>query len=198
LVEAKLDAWLRTYDRLPNLDYAIVGELPPPLWRPSESEPWLAKSSGTPANGYLPDGRRGEVPYDILISFLPLPVKLPQTEQHPAEAMVGTSATELGRYCRRIEYGVPTMYLGPWAGFTVQQWMESPEGEFAVVHEIGHALGMPHEQQNPLLDQGSLPWKPVEEIRRILTGRVGLSPGMDPMEFFEDEIKVRWPGEERF
>jgi hypothetical protein len=194
----KFDAWLRSDKYAPNLDYTIVGDLPPPLRRPSEDEPWAAKSGGTPANGYLADGRRGEVGYDILISFLPLPVVLPRTEQHPEQAVVGTSATELGRYSRRIEYGVPTMYLGAWSGFSVRQWMASPEGEFAIVHEIGHALGMPHEQQNPLIDEDFLPWKDEAEIRRILMGRPGLSPGMDPMDFFEDEIKGRWPGELRF
>lgn len=180
LVQEKLAAWLRAEKYAPNLDYTIIpGEYPAPFGRTKHGVRW-AHSVG------------GSADYDVLISFLPLPVALPATEQHP-EAAIGTSASELGRYAERVERGVPTMYLGAWEGFDPSTWFARLEGQFAVVHEIGHALGMPHEQQNPLAYD--LPWKTLDEMKRLLRTRSGLARFMDLEAFITEEIVGRWPGE---
>jgi hypothetical protein len=187
LVLRKLDEWIggagasRTVARA-NLSYEVVADLPaPPLH--SHASPRSAKSE-VKFSGF--------VEYDVLVSLLPLPLMLPATEQHPEE-LVSTSASELGRYAHRIEYGVPTIYLGPQPGLPASAWFSSPDGIFTVVHELGHVLGMPHEQQNPLLND--LPWRPFSEMIEILERRGGRSLGVPLDEFLRAEITERWPGE---
>lgn len=191
LVLGKLDSWLgggsdrSTKIANPNLSYEMVSDLPPPPLH-SQGSPRSAKS----------DVRfSGFVEYDVLISLLPLPVLLPATEQHSEEA-VNTSVSELGRYAHRIEYGVPTIYLGPQPGLTASQWFSSAEGLFTVVHELGHMLGMPHEQQNPLLP--GLSWRPLPEIAKILENRDGQIFNDDPADAIRADITDPWPGEVMF
>jgi hypothetical protein len=171
-----------------------------------------ASSSSTSSRpGYLPAPREATgnrrpvksdadggqvVDYDVLVSFLPLPVYLPANEQHPTETLVGTSASDLGRYALRSEYGVPTVFLGPLAHAKPETWFTSPEGIFTVVHELGHVLGLPHEEQNPLADD--LPWKSIDEIVAIVKARGALADGVDVKAFIEDAITTKWPGEQRF
>lgn len=186
VVLGKMDEWLSGAASVarPNLTYELVANLPPPS--NSQSSPRSAKS----------DIRfTSFVEYDVLISLLPLPLLLPATEQHPEE-VVSTSVSELGRYAHRIEYGVPTIYLGPQPGFSASRWFSSADGLFTIVHELGHVLGMPHEQQNPLLPE--LPWRPMAEMIEILEKRGGRMLGIPLEEFLRAEITEPWPGEIAF
>lgn len=188
LVLSKLDEWLggktdgSSTVAPANLSWEIVSDLSAPALSSSDS-PRSAKS----------DVRFTTfVEYDVLVSFLPLPVLLPATEQHPEE-VVSTAVAELGRYAHRIEYGVPTVYLGPPPGITASQWFSSADGVFTVVHELGHVLGMPHEQQNPLLPEWK--WRPLPEMLDILRNREGDLPNETLVDLLRAEITEPWPGE---
>lgn len=187
LVLNKLDQWLGGADGIEavNLTYEVTAPLPPPPLHP-DSSPRRAKSE-TRFSGF--------VEYDVLVSFLPLPVLLPATEQHPQEVL-SASVSELGRYAHRIEYGVPTIYLGPQPGMIASQWFSSADGIFTVVHELGHLLGLPHEQQNPRLPK--LRWRPLPEMLEILELRDGDMLGDNLEEVLRAEIIEPWPGELAF
>lgn len=186
LVEEKLELWFGGAAGVPkpSLRYEILPErLPPPR------EPGSAKSHISHMTPYIE--------YDILISLSPLPLILPETEQHP-ESPVSTSASELGRYALRAEYGVPTMYLGPPPGRDVSEWFGALEGEFTVAHELGHMLGLPHEQQNPRLDHAKLQWKKPDDMLKIIERKGGFEPRLNIEEFIATEIKGPWPGGTKF
>jgi hypothetical protein len=194
LVKQKLEAWFGGRKGkgfaipAPHLSYEIVADLPaPPL---ATTEPRSAKSKG---------GATAFIEYDVLISFLPLPVVLPATEQHDEE-VIGTSSSELGRYAQRIEYGVPTAYLGPQPNReNPDHWFSSPEGIFTVTHELGHVLGMAHEQQNPRLqDRHKLKWKDLDKMVEITKNKGGLGSSISIPELILTEMKEPWPGELAF
>ena len=191
VVDEKLRVWLRgrTSDGIapPRLSYALVGDLPAP-----------PNSSGgrRPAKSCLT--RHQPIAYDVLVSFLPLPVVLPIGERHPEELLVGTPASALGRYARRTDYGIPTLYVGPLVTFAGrwQEWFTSAEGVFTVAHELGHVLGLPHETQNPYVD--ALPWRDLDEMVSIVEGRGELAPEVPVASFIKEEIQERWPGPREF
>ncbi len=187
LVLDKFEQWVggKAGVERPNITFAVVTDMPAPPLHPL----------GSPRNAKSDTRFTGFIEYDVLVSFLPLPLLLPATEQH-AEEVLSTSVSELGRYAQRIEYGVPTVYLGPQPGLTASQWFGSAEGLFTVVHELGHVLGMPHEQQNPLLSE--LPWRPVAEMLEILEKRDGGVGDENLGEVLRSEITDPWPGEVRF
>jgi len=189
-VVEKLELWFGKGSSIasPNLDFVVVADLPPPPTAPAAG-PRSAKSRTSNSMKFIE--------YDVLISILPLPLLLPETEQHP-ESIVGTSTSELGRYALRSEYGVPTTYLGPQPGRDIHKWFGSVEGEFTVAHELGHVLGLPHEQQNPLLDHAALRWKRMDQMVKIVNQKGGLAPTIDVRDFIETEVKGPWPGGKRF
>ena len=82
------------------------------LWLPAP-----ARASGAPRSAKSAlNASDPAITYDVLVSFMPLPLTLPETAQHAAVTLQH-EVSELGRYARRIEYGVPTAFLGPRASF---------------------------------------------------------------------------------
>ena len=104
--------------------------------------------------------------YDVLVSLAPLPISqslevlTPVTPKTPngtklIEKKYFLPGSELGRYAQRVDYNVPTTYLGKrehLAG-SLAEYFSSPEFQHWVIHEFGHVLGLPHEQQNPNINQ---------------------------------------------
>lgn len=141
--------------------------------------------------------------YDVLVSLAPLPVYQKRQELQ-ADGTIKTlekkyflPGSELGRYAQRIDYGVPTTYLGKrehLAG-SMADYFSSPEFRHWVIHEFGHVLGLPHEQQNPNL-VGRIKLKPTTELVAILKTALGYPAGaeQDITEAeVEEEITHPWP-----
>ncbi len=140
--------------------------------------------------------------YDVLVSLAPLPA-----EQRREELVNGAITTllkkyflpgsELGRYAQRVDYGVPTTYLGKrehLAG-SAAEYFGSPEFRHWVVHEFGHVLGLPHEQQNPNINK-LIKLKDTDELVRILQAALGYPPEAQQditRAEVEEEIVQSWP-----
>ncbi|HWO07996.1 MAG TPA: hypothetical protein VNN80_00910, partial [Polyangiaceae bacterium] len=143
--------------------------------------------------------------YDVLISLAPLPAFQPETPGDP-QVVIEAATSQLGSYALRSDYGVPTTYLGPPAGYgdpkepaseRARRYFASELFEFVVAHEFGHILGLPHEHQNPNLQ---LQWLDNDQIRRIMREVWQLPPGHELLsdEYIESEITLPWPGSARF
>ncbi len=141
--------------------------------------------------------------YDVLVSLAKLP--LDQTG-HELQADGSSKAlqqkyflpgSQLGRYAQRIDYGVPTTYLGKreHLAASMADYFSSPEFRHWVIHEFGHVLGLPHEQQNPNL-KGRITLKPIERLVEILASSLGYpksAPQDITPEEVDEEIIRQWP-----
>jgi len=158
---------------------------------------------------HLPDPASGQPPpepppdYDVLVSLAPLPAfqtreeLLPGGGTEPRHKKYFLPGSELGRYAQRIDHGVPTTYLGKRQYLTASaaEYFSSPEFRHWVVHEFGHVLGLPHEQQNPNL-AGKIQLKETDELVRILRTALGYPTGATQditAAEIEEEIIRPWP-----
>jgi hypothetical protein len=118
--------------------------------------------------------------------------------------------SEIGSYARRIDFGAPTMFLGPMPSHVGKLDAYYTSGnaimEMMVVHEFGHALGLVHEHQSPVaraalgLSSGSYD---LDKARNILIQRFGVPAGALPQsaettEFLTAHLDLEWPGNQRF
>jgi hypothetical protein len=208
-----LEAWIPTRPSSsvppPNLSWKLLDDLLP---APSGREfPIDLKTAPSARSHPLELEKLGYVDYDVLVSFAPLPQAIPATSEHPVRP-VHFPRCELGSYARRTQYGVPTLFLGPHAGFqgdspkkpitdpdaAARAWLTSPEGKFTVIHELGHVFGLPHEQQNRLFE-GKLDWRPMAEMREIARKRNQRTPPDRELEaFIHREVQDLWPADTRF
>jgi len=90
--------------------------------------------------------------YDVLVSLDQLPPK--NVGAVAREGFLALPRAELGSFARRRDYGVPTLHIGPIEARARTTLAEYYQGDnvarFYVVHEFGHALGLPHGHQDPV------------------------------------------------
>jgi len=148
-------------------------------------------------------------PYDVLVSLEPLPLERRDTIGGKSERIF-LPQSELGSYARRVDFGTPTMFLGPMPTKRADEaladhYRTDPAARMMVVHEFGHALGLAHEHQNPRVRR-AFNWElesyDFEKARAILVQRLGVPAqellGDDGMAFLQGHLGLVWPGNERF
>lgn len=167
-----------------------------------------------------------EFDYELLINLDPLTLtdnanapNAPGATNEPnttAQGKLYLPMAELGCYADRLDYGVPSMYLGPVAAFAedlpsaicerlVAYFTESHTHQHqmarAVVHEFGHALGMPHENQNPRCGTcpRTLSGNELDGLRELYERVLKINP--DEIPNFEQTTRnefLPWPDAQEF
>lgn len=169
----------------------------------STFENWLADSGlevnvllnerdDLPADVKDSNAEREEKPYDILISLDTLGT-VDQTQSQKLRD-VNLPTSELGAYALRRSYGSPTLWLGEPPGIKLKNgaksYFESDEFKHFVVHEVGHALGLPHLHQAPQVDEiQQLTLKEPEEIIKEVQAKYGLTL---TTKFLDEEVLRTW------
>ncbi len=159
--------------------------------------------------------------YDVLVSLEPLPLTLVDPlAEHPEPRRIFLPYSELGTYARRLDFGTPTMFIGPMPSKSggLADYYREPRAQAMVLHEFGHALGLAHEHQSPNaraalqltaddydLDKARLlmirrlgvPESELPEIKRDKdTGEIKAN---DPTALFlRSHLGLTWPGNQRF
>ncbi len=143
------------------------------------------------AKSYL----QGHVPisYDVLVSFADMPQTLPITERRPGEVEVDTQSSELGSYSRRVDYGVPTLFVGPAAGRSREAHFERTWFTATACHEFGHALGLAHTHQNPLFRVSQPTPDVTNKTIEQLTDAFPAARPPEGQQEIEEEIVLPWP-----
>ncbi len=177
LAKWEVEKLLRLWQRHANLALDILDEaLPPFRARDLDDES-------------LPD-------YDILINLDPLaPFQVPRTRSDP-ERQIDFPVADIGSYALRRKYGVPTMFLGWPPAFTesasepvfltAKEYFTSGAFKHMALHEIGHALGLPHLHQAPAIPSPFLDFAAVSAHIRAQNHIVV------NQEFYEEELNRRW------
>ena len=171
------------------------------------AECWTLGEDGTPVAGIsfnfldtmLPPPVDGgshsegdfEVDYDVLVSLQRLPTMEIDTG-NGQETVIRTPQSRLGTYCRRMNHGVPTVYIGQPDYLPNRDYFQSPEFRLRVSHEFGHILGLGHEHQNP---RAIRRWKHVEAIKSIIEQETSLKLTND---LIKEEITSQWPGNQQY
>jgi hypothetical protein len=135
------------------------------------------------------------VNYDVLVSFAQLRQRLPRTERDPEGADVDTQSSELGSYARRVDYGVPTLFVGPAFERSAEQHLEDSWFAATACHEFGHALGLAHTHQNPRYRANPKAESPKldEDTFKDLQALFPASRPPNGQAEIEEEIELDWP-----
>lgn len=150
-----------------------------------------------PVHGRLDLNQR----YDILVNLERLPLASDAIVEQLDNA-VSFPRSDLGSYARRRSFGQPTMFLGRPDGlldpsgklYDDESYFDEQGEAFThiVLHEFGHALGLPHLHQHPELDN---PFVEVATVQRAMAEGMGVAVDED---FVRDELMRRWVGNAAF
>lgn len=145
--------------------------------------------------------------YEVLISLEQLPLQRidPLMEiAYPGRfedfvERINHPQSELGRYSLRVDLGAPSVYLGPLGCFdgSLTRYYDRPLVRFLVLHELGHVLGFPHENQNPFFRRLRSPrYKTEGQIFEITSSRLGLKVPYHEREreYVRSQVTRPWPG----
>jgi hypothetical protein len=142
-------------------------------------------------------------PYDVLVSLERLPVKIVDTIATKREEPRDLPFSELGTFARRVNYGQPTIYIGPTpeaAAISLADYYKGRLAQHMVVHEFGHVLGLAHEHQSPVArrDIRGL-MKSLDAIEgHTAAKRTGMRKVHFDKDFIKGNVRNVWPGNERF
>jgi hypothetical protein len=151
--------------------------------------------------GPAPGSSRGPI-YDALVSLAPLPQTITNPVFPTRTVEVRFPSAALGRFGVRAEYGQPTVYLGrpgpvrDRATPRMKEYFASKGFECAVVHELGHVLGLPHVHQIPKAGdqqpprQNGFPWASDAEVEARIEKETGIDTDLD---FVQGQLTESWP-----
>jgi hypothetical protein len=201
IVECLAQRWLANS---PNIKFEFVHK---PLASLAPEAKSSKGKSEAQSGGRGRPGSEGVAPedlYDVLVSLEPLDavLSIPQKgNAPPVTRTVFLPGSELGRYARRLDFNVPTVFLGPRKHYEegktnrLQSYFSSQEFYHWVIHEFGHVLGLPHEHQSPNARQ-RFELKDEATLLSTLRQALGYSPeGTDDITDAEitEEILTAWP-----
>lgn len=180
-----------------------------PINGTGDFEPSERKGDETHPQHRSPLGEQPWRDYDVLVSLEPLPLVREDTIGEKGVETIFLPQSEIGTYARRVDFGTPTMFLGPMPGHSgeLAAYYEQPLAQMMVMHEFGHALGLAHEHQNPKARKAlglTLDAYDLSRAREILVHRFGvrsedLPPGAAATEeFLTAHLGLEWPGNLQF
>jgi len=139
--------------------------------------------------------------YDILVSLEPLTGKVKRGDGvADPRTVVSFPVSQLGAYAARVDQGEPTIYLGWPKGLLDEDgkplrkeaYIHSEAFRHFVLHEFGHALGLPHLHQHPDLPD---PFVDTKKAIRLIKRHLGIDVDA---EYVEEDLKDRWRGARRW
>ena len=141
--------------------------------------------------------------YDILVSLARLGEARGVVSGDEENFVVSFPLSQLGNYAEREERAIPTMFLGLADGLKVpddkggttpvlpKDYFDSDVFKHIVLHEFGHALGLPHLHQHPELKENPFQEKSDDEIANGIKTKLGIKV---PQRYIRQDLKGRWPG----
>ncbi len=141
-----------------------------------------------------------DLDYDILVDMNPLPRTLVGGRTRD-DQRISYPLSDLGSYAGRRRLGQATMYIGCAEGLKDEQrvafnpeaddYFKSSVFKNMVLHEFGHAFGLPHLHQHPAWSQKQI-FQSATDIARVVLSQLGVVMNED---FINEHFLLPWPGD---